>query len=65
MGKKKLAKETRDEIVRLHERGLSAVSIAGSTQARLDRVEEVIMSHDPSYRPPPLLKVWWNAGSGR
>ncbi len=62
---KKLAPGTRDEILRQHRRGISAVSIAGSTKARLDRVEEVIQAADPGYRPPPLLKVWWNAGSGR
>ena len=65
MARRRLASATRDEILRQHRRGISAVSIAGSTKVRLDRVEEVILAADPSYRPPPLLKVWWNAGSGR
>jgi hypothetical protein len=61
MAKKKLASQTIAEIERLHRRGISAVSIAGSTQVRLDRVEEVILAADPAYKPPPLLTVWYRA----
>jgi hypothetical protein len=57
---KKLATATKEEIIRQYKRGLSAVSIAGDTRVRLDRVESVILTHDPGYAPPKLLSVWYH-----